>query len=163
VNAFVRSLSVCALAFLVASAVADEKKPDAKKPDEKPAAANTGPFAFPPPIKLSEDQQKKVDALKAEYQPKLQELTKKTNAVLRPEQRKARAEARKKAMDDGKKGAELNKAVEAAAVLDADQQTKMKEIAGERKTLTDEIRKKMLALLTDEQRKSIEPKPKNDK
>src|SRR6266550_3361340 len=57
---------------------------------------------------LAEDKkpaEKKLDELKTEYQPKLTELAKKVDAITNtPERKKARDEAKKKAIDDGKKG-----------------------------------------------------------
>lgn len=56
---------------------------------------------------LSEEQQKKIKDIAAEYAPKLQEARKKVNSLITPEQRKARREAIAKAKAAGKKPSDV--------------------------------------------------------
>src|SRR5207302_4172552 len=96
VKSLLRTLPVFGLAVCLAGfTLAEDKKPGEKKDDKKPVV-NAAPFNFPKTITLSEDQQKKLDELKTEYQPKLAELNKKIDAITNtPERKKARADAEK--------------------------------------------------------------------
>ena len=161
-KSLLRTLPVFALAVCLAGfIVAEDKKPGEKKDDKKPVV-NAAPFNFPKQITLSEDQQKKLDELKTEYQPKLAELTKKIDAITNtPERKKARAEAEKKAKDDGKKGKELTTAINEANKYTDDEKKEIKDLGAARYKLMGEINKKKNALLSEEQLKSIQPKPKD--
>jgi hypothetical protein len=167
------ALAVC----LAGLTLAEDKKPVEKKEEKKPVV-NAPPFAFPKQITLSEDQQKKLDALKAEYQPKLAEyqpklaeINKKKDAITNtPERKKARSEAEKKAKEDGKKGKERETAIYEANKYTDDEKKEIKELDAARKSVADplnklvaEINKKKNALLTEEQQKSLQPKPKTEK
>jgi Spy/CpxP family protein refolding chaperone len=166
VKVLTRCLSVFALAALIGVVVADEKKPDAKKPDAKKPdekkPAPLGQFGFPDTVKLSDAQRAKLEALKAEYTPKVEELAKKTSTIMTKERQAAVAEARKKAAADGKKGPELEKAVQAALKLTEAEQAQMKEINASRQKLMAEINKKKAEVLTEEQKKQLQPKPKTE-
>jgi len=157
----VRILSVFWLAALLGAAQADEKKPDKKGPDKKDP--NAAVFAFPKQIKLDEKQQAKVEELKKEYTPKLNELNDKLAKILTPERVKSASEARKAAAKDGKTKKEQAQAFEEALKLNDDEKAQRKDIEQARKKLQAEIRTKKLALLTDEQKEAIKPKPKDKK
>jgi hypothetical protein len=157
----VRVLSVFCLAALLGTVQADEKKPDKKPPDKKDP--NVAVFAFPKQIKLDEKQQAKVEDLKKEYTPKLNELNDKLAKILTPERVKAASEARKAAATDGKNKKEQGQAYEDALKLNDDEKAQRKEIEQARKKLQGEIRTKKLDLLTDEQKEAIKPKPKDKK
>lgn len=162
----VRCLSALGLALLFAGVVlAEDKKPAVKKEDKKPAplSAVDQAFAFPKQIKLTDDQQKKLDELKKEYASKIEDVQKKLAAIMTPERVKAREEAEKQAKADGKKGKELQAAVQAALKLTDEEKTQMKEIQTARAALAKEIGPKKLAVLTDEQREQLKPKKKTDK
>src|SRR5205823_222635 len=96
------------LAF-VGTVSADEKNKDEKKPAAVPFASQ---FSFPKQIKLTEEQQKKVEDLRKEYVPQLTALQQKIGVIITPERQKAAAEARK-----DKKGKEAEEAVQAAIKL----------------------------------------------
>lgn len=162
VKSLLRFLSVFALTFCLAGfAPAEDKKPADKKDDKKPIV-KTGPFSFPKQIALTEDQQKKLDELKTEYQSKLEEATKKIDAIsATPERKKARAEAEKKAKDDGKNKKEIHTAVYEANKYTDDEKKDLKELGTARGKLMSEIEKKKKALLTEEQIKALQPKPKD--
>jgi pectin methylesterase-like acyl-CoA thioesterase len=104
------------------------------------------------PVTLSDEQKSKLDALKKEYEPKLKEAyaTEKANA-LSPEQKTAGEEAKKAAVAAGKKGKDVQAAVD-AAVKKTDAQ---KHASKPRLALEKEMRAKILALLTDEQKAEI--------
>ncbi len=161
-KSLLRILFVFALTFaLTGFAPAEDKKPADKKDDKKPVV-KTGPFTFPKQITLSEDQQKKLDELKTEYQSKVDELAKKMDAITAtPERKKARADAEKKAKEDGKNKKEIQTAVYEANKYTDDEKKDLKEIGTERSKLMSEIEKKKKALLTEEQLKAIQPKPKD--
>jgi len=157
----VRILSVFCLAALLGTAQADEKKPDKKAPDKKDP--NAAVFAFPKQIKLDEKQQARVEELKKEYTPKLNELNDKLAKILTPERVKSASEARKAAAKDGKNKKEQAQAFEDALKLNDDEKAQRKDIEQARKKLQAEIRTKKIALLTDEQKEAIKPKPKDKK
>jgi len=157
-RSLLRCLSVSALALLFVPAVRAEEK----KEDKKPAPfANV--FTFPKTITLTDDQQKKLDDLKKEYTPKLEELKKATDVIMTPERVKAQKEAIDKAKADGKKGKELTEAGQAALKLTEDETKKLADTKAAQNKLNAEISKKKTDLLTEEQRKALQPKPKDNK
>lgn len=93
---------------------------------------------------LNDEQSAKVKMLMDEYSPKISQAQGKISNELRREL----AEARKKASDEGKKGKELREAVEAKVKLTDEQ----KAAQGESQKLIAELREKVSAILTDEQR-----------
>lgn len=146
----------------------EPKKPEPKKEEpKKPAGQKADPsaalFTFPKQIKLDDKQTASLEDLKKEYLPKLQDLDKKSAAILTPERTKARAEAIKKAKEDGKKGKELAAAGNEAMKLSADESAQLKEINASRGKLRKEVATKKNDLLTEDQKKLIQPKPKKAK
>lgn len=106
------------------------------------------------PVTLTEEQKTKLTALKKEYEPKLKEVYAKQN-VLTPEQKKAGDEAKKAAQAAGKKGNDVKEAV-AAAVKETDaQKDQEKEAKKCRTAVENEMHKKIVALLTDDQKAQI--------
>ena len=101
-RSLVRCLSVCALAVLCAGVVLAEDKKETKKEEKKPVPF-ASVFSFPKQIKLTEDQQKKLDQLRTEYTSQLEVIQKKYTALMTPERQKAGQEAAKQAKADGKK------------------------------------------------------------
>ena len=71
-----------------------------------------------------------------------------------PASQKARNAARTKAREEGKKGAELQAAVDAAVSLTDDQKKALADAEGQMKQVQTEIREAVLALLTDEQKQA---------
>ena len=139
-------LSACllAVAFVAPAVAADKKKKKA------PTAVKV-----PKSIELTADQKTKLDALNNEFGPKLAECKKKANSIITADQKKARAEAMKKAKADGKKGKELKAAVNAVFALTADQKAQQAECKKAIGALNKEIKTKFVALLTDEQKAKI--------
>jgi acetyl esterase/lipase len=108
-----------------------------------------------PGIEFSQEQQVQVAALREEFQPRLVEIQEKWNGILTPEQVRARNEAYRTAREAGKEGQELREAVEAAVGLTDEQKQQQADLQEERGRLLDEIRTRLIALLTDEQRARI--------
>ena len=132
------------VAFVAPAVAADKKKKKA------PTAVKV-----PKSIELTAGQKTKLDALNKEFGPKLAECKKKANSIITADQKKARAEATKKAKADGKKGKELRAAANAAVAITADQKAQQAECNKAMKALNKEIRTKFAALLTDEQKAKI--------
>ena len=139
-------LTACVLAvsFVTPVIAADKKK---KK----------GPTAVKVPmgIELTAEQKTKLDALNKEFGPKLAECRKKAASIITADQKKARAEAVKKAKADGKKGKEVQAAANAALAITADQKTQQAECKKAMQALNKEIKTQFAALLTDEQKAKL--------
>lgn len=101
--------------------------------------------------KLTDDQKGKIKKVVAKFEPKLKELAAELKPA--PGQREAVAAARKKAEADGKKGKELREAVTAAMNLT----DKQKELRKKQQTMQREMQKEVMALLTPEQLKIVQP------
>ena len=106
------------------------------------------------PVTLTDDQKSKLEDLKKEYEPKFKEAYAKED-VLTPEQKKAGDEAKKAAKAEGKKGQDLKDAVVAAQKETDDQKKQATDARAERTALEKELHKKIVALLTDEQKAQI--------
>ncbi len=119
--------------------------------DDQPAPkqhhhAMVGPWDMLKGLNLTDDQKAKVKALRKEYGPKFHAAA---DSVLTDEQKTARADAIKAAKAEGKKGAEAHKAVANAVKLTDDQKCKIKEAM---KPLNKEVKDKLMAILTQEQK-----------
>jgi hypothetical protein len=147
-------LPLLALLLLLPAVRAAQEKKAPAKPSEKA-------FTFPKQVQLTDEQKTKVEELKKEYGPKLDEIGARIDAIMTPERQKVAAEARQKAKDDGKKGKEVQEAVDAALKLPAEDEAKLKEAMKDRGKLMKEVNEKKMALLTDEQKEQVKPKPKN--
>ena len=139
-------LTACVLtvSFVAPVVAADKKKKKA------PAAVKV-----PKGIELTADQKTKVEALNKEFGPKLAECKAKANSIITADQKKAKADAMKKAKADGKKGKELRDVVNAAFAITADQKAQQAETKKAMGALQKEIRTQFAALLTDEQKAKI--------
>jgi Spy/CpxP family protein refolding chaperone len=103
-------------------------------------------------LTLTDVQKTKVAELKKEYDPKFKESREKLDSILTEEQKKARKEAVDKARADGKQGKEAWDAAVAAVKLTPEQQKKMDEAKKASDALDKEVREKVEALLTPEQK-----------
>jgi methionine synthase I (cobalamin-dependent) len=148
-KAIARFLALLAALLIVAplSAAGEKKAPKKFVPSA---------LRVPAEITLSAEQQKKYDDLLAEYGPKAQALQKQSSEILTPEQRKAGEQARKAATAAGKKGKELQSAVDEAQKLTAEQRDKTASVRKETQALDKEMRAKLAEILTDAQKKQIE-------
>jgi len=160
----VRTVVVLALALLIAypllAGEAEKKGKGEKKPPACPAAQRVEGIVKT--LTLTDEQNTKLDAIKKEFGPKLMEAMKKVADILTPEQKKARAEATKKAQEAGKKGKDLWQAVDAAVVLTDEQKPKMSEAKKEVDSLGKELHDKVMSVLTEEQRAKLK-KPQEGK
>lgn len=109
-----------------------------------------------PGIEFSAEQQEQVAALREEFVPRLTANQQKWDGVITDAQRRARNEAMRQARDAGKQGRELREAVDAAVVLSEEQIQQRGDIQRERDQIVSEIRTKLTALLTDQQRAAIQ-------
>ena len=134
---------VLTVSFVTPAVAADKKK-------KTPIAVKV-----PKGIELTAAQKTKLDALNKEFGPKLAECRKKAASIITADQKKARAEATKKAKTDGKKGKELRAAANAAVAITADQKTQQAECKKAMGALNKEIKTKFVALLTDEQKAKL--------
>ena len=75
--------------------------------------------------------------------------------ILTPEQKQARQEAMKAAKAAGKSRAEARKEAQAAVKLTGDQKTKLAEVQKANLALRKEIRGKVMAILTPEQKAQL--------
>lgn len=136
-----------AAALLIASpllAGEGKKKKGPPKPPPCPAAVIVDGMVKG--LTLKDDQKKCFEELKKEFGPKLMKAIE--EAKLTPEQAKARKEAEKEAKEAGKKGKEFYQAVDAATKLTEEQ----KAAFAKRRALDKELRGKVMAELTDEQK-----------
>lgn len=171
---FVLALTVCLAGSAVADEKADAKEAAAKKAKDKKAEARaadkkerakkraaarqkaSAPNPFPKgAVELNDEQKAQCESLKKEYAPKFAAINKKRREVVTEDQRKAQQAAIKAAREAGKKGKEARAAIQAAVNFTPEQQSQLKDIAAEGKSLMGEYRKKAFALLTDDQKTSL--------
>ena len=101
-------------------------------------------------LTLTEEQKAKVDALRKEYEPKLNEAM---DSVLTADQKQASdTDAIKAAKDAGKTGPEVFKAAMAAVNFADEQKAKMKEAV---EPIGKEVREKIKAILTPKQQEQL--------
>jgi len=112
-------------------------------------------FALPPAVVLTAQQQMALEALKKDYLPRLQEADRKIEKLLTTQRRQAWVKARDEALKAGKKGKEVNDAIEAALKLDDREKAIFRDYRGMIARLRAEITEKKLALLTEAQKKSL--------
>ena len=128
---------------------------NAGRNDKRPKAA-AGALRLPKDIQLSKEQQARAEALINEYRPRIAELQKKLTDVLTNEQKQARDAARKRALEDGKRGMALRKSVDAAVTLADEQKKQLADLRQAIAKLTREYRGRLRELLTDEQNAKVE-------
>lgn len=100
-------------------------------------------------LELTEEQSKKIREIVSEYRPKIAELQKKARPTA--DQRKARAEATKKANAEGLKGKARREFIAKESGMTPEQ----KEAAEALAKLQNELRSKVVALLTPEQKAKL--------
>lgn len=153
------ALVLCIVAAVTGPMAAQEKvkgekgKGKSKKAGENPLLVQA--FQLPPEIELNDEQKAKVDELKKKYGQKLAEAAKKQNSILTEEQKAKRKTAAQEIKQSGKRGKEAQEALDEAMGLSEIQKTQMKESQDEIAKLTQEVRKDVYAVLTDEQKTKL--------
>lgn len=151
---------VCLTLVLVCSVQAEDKKK--KKPGKGKKNPVAALFTFPKKVEATEEQTAKLNELKAEYGPKIEEAQKAVNGILTAERKQAQQKAMKEARAAGKKGKELRQAVAAALNLTPEEKKALGKANKARASLIKEINAKKMGLLTDEQKEKIKKKKKKD-
>lgn len=105
------------------NAKSQTKAAPARRAETRPKTSNGQPA-----VKLSDDQQAKVAALKEEFVRRRAELQKQLDDLLTDEQKQARDAAKKKALAEGKGGVKLRTAMDTALNLTATQQKEFNEL-----------------------------------
>jgi arylsulfatase A-like enzyme len=121
-------------------------KDDARKKEKHPGPASETPDV-PKKAKQSNMQKDKAEAPDSEYRRRIAELRKQMASVLMDEQTQARAAAKKKALEEGKKGAALRAAADAAVNLTNEQKKQLQELRQALGDLTREYRAQQLEML----------------
>ncbi len=155
---FVLALGMSAL--LLAPALADDAKP--KKGKANVARKEQPAVQLPKDIELTDEQKPKVAELEKEFAPKMKEAREKLDKGLTDEQKKARQDVLKESRTngkEGKKGKELQKAVQEALKLSDDQKKSYEESEKELAALRNQIRDKVEPILTDEQKAKLPKRP----
>jgi hypothetical protein len=148
-----RTVGALALLLVVGPVFAAPAKKSAAAPKNTVAYYSTIDKQLTP-VKLTDDESAKLDALKKDYEQKFKDAYAKTE-VLTPDQKKAGDDARSAAKADGKKGKELTQAVADAEKLTDEQKAKRKDANKDLAALRKEFRGKVLDLLTDDQKKQL--------
>lgn len=153
--------ALLALAVLMAAPLfAAEDGAKKKKDKDKGNNAVAKAFELPTTITLSEEQNTKLAEVKKELEPKLAAVAKKRNDLLTAEQKTARTEAMKAAKAAGKKGKEAQADIAAAVKLTDEQKKKQAEIDKEFNEVTGQIKEKISAFLTADQKLLLKDKKK---
>lgn len=114
-------------------------------------------------INLNDEQKAKLDELKNYYGPKIKDLRQQHENILTEEQKKTRAEAVKAAREAGKKGEEIRKEAQAAMKITDEQKAQMEKTEKQTRSLRAEIREKVLAILTPEQKAELKKRHEHRK
>jgi Spy/CpxP family protein refolding chaperone len=148
----VRVSLIVAVALLMAGSVLAQEKKEGKR----------GPRGGGDPIQmllrgitLTDEQKAKVDDIKKEYAPKLAEAFKKMD-VRTDADKKAAADAEKAAKDAGKSRREIFAAGRDAVKLTDDQKKAQTDARQAMRTLGQEYRGKVMAILTPEQKEQVQ-------
>ncbi len=121
------------------------------------AVAQQRQRAFPPRgVELSEAQQAKAEEIQAKFADKVRELQRGRRDIFTDEQSQARREALRKASDENKDPREARRLAEAAVELTDDQQKQLAELQQKQQQLQAEMRRELLAVLTEAQRRTLD-------
>ena len=146
------ALALVVALLITCPVLAAGKKCAAKKAAACPAAQLVDKMVQG--LTLTDAQKASLADVKKEYGPKLVAAIKKMD-VKTPEQKKAGAEAAKEAKAAGKKGKEVAQAVAAAVTLTDAQKTQLADAKKAKGALEKDLRKKVLAALTPEQKQEL--------
>jgi hypothetical protein len=120
-------------------------------------------FTFPKRVHLTFEQGLELRQLQEEFAPKLAAVQKEIDAIMTAERRAVRAEAKRKAIAEGKKDADLAKAVRAAVPLSREERRKYNEALAAKDKLLSEVRRRKVELLTKDQKVKLYQVPKDDR
>jgi Spy/CpxP family protein refolding chaperone len=154
------ALAMCLVVLAVGNLMADDPAPPNTTPSKRGPRMGMGPLEFIQGLDLTDDQKAKLSSLREEYRPKFKETSEKMAALYTPEQKQALKDALKSLRGSGKDPQEIRKAIEEAVKPTPEQQTKMAEIRKEIEGVQKELREKVMALLTPEQKEMVEKKIK---
>ena len=154
------------LVLAIAVPVLAQEKAKGKRGDQKQAGAKAQkqvqilPTRLLEGLELTDEQKVGLEAVSKEMKAPVMEARKAMNDLLTDEQKAARKEAMAEAKKAGKKPQEAQKAVEEAMKLTDEQQEKMAKLKVKQAEIQKQIREKVMAILTPEQRKAVEEKMK---
>ncbi len=146
---------------LVCPSLADDKaekanKPDRQKGKDKAEQVIAGPLAAQlAKANLTDEQKQELNEIKKRYADKVAAARKAVGEAVGKDARQARAAALAKAKAEGKKGAELKAAVNEAFPLTDEQTKAVADAQVQMKQVQTDLRKELLAVLTDEQKESL--------
>ncbi|MBU4272063.1 MAG: hypothetical protein KKE86_07175 [Planctomycetes bacterium] len=146
------------LALAVSLAIVGNLSAEEKKKGKYPDRPTIGGMRMFEGLDLSEEQKANFKELWKEYLPKLKAVGEKLRDILTEEQKTARAEARKAAIEAGKKGKEVRDAVQDAVKLTDEQKAKFAELQKEMQALRKKMREKGMEILTPEQKEILKKK-----
>ena len=153
-----RTVLALAVSLAIAGSLSAEDQRKGKQPESRPAAGGIQVDELLKGLNLSRAQMMRIQALAKQYAPKFNKLTKKQTNILTVEQKKAVAEAKRKAIKAGKEPHEIEAAIRDAVTLTDEQQKAMDEIEEEMVGLQREMLGKALKCLTPAQREFIRKK-----
>lgn len=160
-GAIVLALGMSVIIGLPLLAQDAKEKKGKKKKGENAAVAQA--FAFLSSIELTDEQKTKLEAIKTECSPKIVELGKKRADILTKEQMDIQKKIRAEGKSAGKKKKEVEQEVQDAMKMTDEQRTKLQEVNKEAAELTAQIREKVGAILTDEQKAKLQPQKRKKK
>ena len=143
------------LALAVSLAIVGNLSAEEKKKGQRSDRPMMGMMHMFEGVDLSEEQKANFKELWKGYMPKLKAVGEKMGDILTEEQKTARAEARKAAIEAGKKGKEIRDAVQDAVKLTDEQKAKFAELRKERQALRKELREKSMEIMTPEQKEIL--------
>ena len=146
------ALTLVVALLITCPALAAGKKCEVKKAAACPAAQRVDKMVQG--LTLTDDQKASLTAVKKEYGPKLVAAIKKMD-VKTPDQKKAFAAAAKEAKAAGKTGKDVSQAANAAVTLTDEQKTQLGDPKKEIGALEKALRKKVMAVLTPEQKQEL--------
>jgi hypothetical protein len=132
----------------------DEQRSTFRKLNVAAGAARS--FSIPGPIEATDAQKASLKALQEELGPRLIELTEKQASLLTEERRVAREAAFKEARESGKDRESTAQAIEAALKMTDAEKAQLAETEQSLRELQQQIRDKIVALMTPEQKAEYE-------
>lgn len=147
------ALAACLLASASLSAAEQGQAPASRAAGRRIAAA--AGLEMLQGVNLTTEQKAKVEEIRKDLGGKIRDALQKLDGVLTEEQKKARAEAVKAARGSGRGLQGSREAIEKSLKLTDEQKAKMAEIRKELEPLRTQLREKITALLTAEQKEQI--------